>query len=143
MNRNQNYYASEIDKINKYLFTNDSTLKNLFNTKDLYLPDGVAYKIAYNLKRTNTNQLRKFLSMIKEAEHYAKNVSLDAGKEKLYRIVPLAAYAVGRKLFEKDFFDFIKNCITPKRLASLDDIIKFSTLFESIIAYRKEREEAK
>lgn len=143
MNRSNFYIDSPIQTVNKSLINKNATIEKMFGPNDLYLPDGIAYKIAHNLRSTNSNQLRKFFSMIKEAEYYAKNSNLNSGKEKLYRIIPLAAYSVGRGLLDKDFFEFLKICIKPERINSLEDIMKFSTLFESIVAYYKEREAKK
>jgi len=75
--------------------------------------------------------------MVKEAEELTKTDGFEKGLEKMFMILPLVAYAVGRELVEKDFFELMKVCINNDKLKSDKDIYTFSKFFESIVAYLK------
>ncbi len=115
----------------------DVTLFKCLTKEDLYLPEGKAYKIANGFKSTKSNQIRKIYSMVKEAEELTRTDGFEKGLEKMFMILPLVAYAVGRELVEKDFFELMKVCINNDKLKSDKDIYTFSKFFESIVAYLK------
>lgn len=129
---------TEISRTSDKLRASAFTLYKDFSSEDLYLPDGTAYRVALSLRRTETNQLRKFYTLIKEAEQISKTAGFEAGRDKLYTIVPIMAYAVAREYVDRDLYELIRVCVNSNKLKSEKDIKTFSKFFESIIAYRKE-----
>ncbi|HOI47456.1 MAG TPA: type III-A CRISPR-associated protein Csm2 [Bacilli bacterium] len=134
---NQQFEDSVIVKIAKELKANPKSCSEQLTMSDLYLPDGKAHKVANNLQKTNSNQVRKLFSMIKEAEHLAKTSEFSKAQEKLYMIIPMTAYAVGRELIHKDFYSLLETLISPSKIKTSKDIETFSKFFESIVAYLK------
>jgi len=131
------YEESVIVKIAKEIKANPKPLSEQLSSSDLYLPDGKAHKVALNLQKTNSNQIRKLFAMVKEAEHVAKTSSFTLGQEKLFMIIPMTAYAVGRELIHRDFYSLLESSINTIKIKSIKDIEIFSKFFESIVAYLK------
>jgi len=111
-------------------------LSEILTTVDVYLPEGKAHRIANDLRNTTSNQVRKIFSMVKEAEALGKK-DFNKGREKLFMIVPISAYAVGRKLIDQDFYKLLEVCINMTKIKTGKDIEMFSKFFESIVAYLK------
>ena len=105
----------------------------IYSTKD-----GLAYKYAdYLKKRMNTAQIRNIFSTIKEFELENRGVKNkeDFKSEKKYILLTQVAYAVGRKVVPRDFYDFMEFCV--ERIQNSDDLKTFVNFFEAIIAYHK------
>lgn len=136
----QGYSEKKTPEYTQKISKSGNPLSKDLTSEDIYLPDGKAAIIASELFKTSSNQVRKFYGMIKEAEHFAENGEFAKGKDKLYMIVPLAAYAFGRDLMDDNFYEFIKACIKKEKILSNDDIYTFSHFFESIVAYSKMKE---
>lgn len=121
----------------------DRPLSEYYADKEgLLLPDGYAYVVAEKFKYIPSHQLRKILSQVKIAKTEAEAEHFKEAKNKLFSLLPLAAYNVGRtKGLEKqnmrNLYDFLKENLKPQTLQSKEDIFAFDELFTSIIAYHK------
>lgn len=104
------------------------------------LPEGLADSAAYCLQKEgtklNTNQLRKFFSMVKEVEGYYKK-DFKRALNSLYLVIPLIAYSVGRKNCPKIFYELMTKCITPIKIKEPNDIESLIDFLEAIVAYSK------
>ncbi|MCF0260185.1 MAG: type III-A CRISPR-associated protein Csm2 [Erysipelotrichaceae bacterium] len=105
----------------------------------LYLQNGEAYQTAKNLKDISTHQLRKILTQSKLALLETENHpdQLDAGRNLLFSLLPLAAYNCGRDQNLRPLYNFLCENISEKTLVTREDIVVFDDLFTSIVAYHK------
>lgn len=117
-------------------------LKETLTCERINLSSGEAYKIGefFSGKKKgspeplNTNQLRKYFEQITNA------VRLDDFTEKrnaLFKVLPQIAYAVGRKVCPKKFYDLIDACISKSTLTDNEDINTFVDFLTAIVAYSK------
>ena len=125
---------SVIETISRKIRANGA-LSNTLTSQELYLPNMAAYNIAEELKSMETNQLRKIFEQIKNCETIIDD--FPKCKSNLYKVLPLTAYAVGRKKCLKQFFDLLNVCINDKALTTKKDIEVLIDFMTSIIAYSK------
>jgi CRISPR-associated protein Csm2 len=85
------------------------------------------------LKPMTTSQLRRFFGEVKRIEN-----DFDRNKEDIHMLLPMLAYAVGRKNDTKikDFETEMKAAILAVN-NSKDNYTRFVKIFESIVAYHK------
>lgn len=138
-NRKPNSHRSNDQVEWKELKKPDRPLSQYYADKsELLLPDGYAFKIAEHFqKKITTHQLRKILSLAKEAVLEADANHFDQARNKLYTLLPLSAYNAGRDKKNKELFKFLKANIKPETLKDKADIYIFDELITSIIAYHK------
>lgn len=111
-------------------------LSSTLTIEDITLPEKDAYNVASDIKgKLNTNQLRKIFEQIKETENDLPDMKVV--KNKLYKLLPLVAYAVGRDNCPKDFFKLLEACITDKALVDQEDVERLIEFLTSIVAYSK------
>ncbi|NUU99997.1 hypothetical protein XO12_07800 [Marinitoga sp. 1154] len=100
--------------------------------------EGIAYKYAEFLKKKNmkTVQIRNIFATLKEFEQANRGrTEEDFDNSKKYVLLTQTAYAVGRKVVPKNFYDFIEYCV--ERINTPDDLNVFVKFFETVIAYFK------
>lgn len=86
------------------------------------------------------NQLRKFFSKIKQIELQTKtnkdNIEISKEiKNKLYLLIPELAYAYGRQLIPREFYDLMKESI--EKIHKNEDFKRFVEFLTAIIAFYK------
>lgn len=127
---------SEIDKIIKKI-ENVSSFSEI-KPKDYADEDGYAAIIAKELKKLNTNQLRKFFGAVRDIE---KKKEWSDIEPELYLLKPKFAVSVGRKLIPKDFFKVMNVCLNKIDVGKNDEkkenFNTFVKFFEAIVAYHK------
>lgn len=116
-------------------------LSKALTCEDINLPDGYAAKLGAvfgkgkeDSSKLNTNQLRKYFEEINNA------VMLSTFNEKrmtLYKILPKIAYAVGRGVCPKRFYNLMSECISKESLKNDDDIQTLVDFLTAIVAYSK------
>lgn len=130
---------SEIDKIIKKI-ENVSSFSEI-KPKDYADEDGYAAIIAKELKKLNTNQLRKFFGAVRNIEK--KNEEWSNIEPELYLLKPKLAISLGRNLIPEDFFKVMNACLNKIDVGETDDDEKkenfnnFVKFFEAIVAYHK------
>ena len=131
---------SEIDKIIKKI-ENVSSFSEI-KPKVYAGEDGYAAIIAKELKKLNTNQLRKFFGAVRDIEK--KNEEWSDIEPELYLLKPKFAVSVGRNLIPEDFFKVMNACLNKIDVGEPDDDDKkkenfnnFVKFFEAIVAYHK------
>lgn len=139
--RNENQgknLQKEIEEI-KHKIKNANSLREVLKPEDFAKPDGWADKIAKGVQnKLKTNQLRKIFAEAKEiCDMKIKNPESDSTK--IYLLYPKLAYAKGRDLIPRDFYDLIKVCL-DKLVKSKDkeDFKMFKEFLTAIVAYNKE-----
>lgn len=119
------------------------TLKEVFAPEEYALPNGWAHKTAKRLSKQamNSNQLRKIFTQLKSIEEKVarnKNNELtDAQKNEILLIMPQIAYAKGRDLIPWEFYNLMRECITPKKIKDRDDYKSFVNFYTAVVAYSK------
>lgn len=111
------------------------------NNSEIYLQNGIAYKIASELKDLPTHQIRKILSQTKSALEIAEDnpKNFKQAQKRLFALLPLAAYNAGRNkaAVYKILYNFVKSNISEKTITTVEDIQIFDQLVTSIVAYHK------
>lgn len=102
---------------------------------------GAAHIVAIDIKKKEmkTTQLRKFFGHIKklEAETKGKKKGDSIESSKLYLIMPELAYALGRKLISKDFYELVKESINSNKIKTVEDFKQFVNFLSAVLAYHK------
>lgn len=130
---------SEIDKIIKKIENVSSFSK--IKPKVYAGEDGYAAIIAKELKKLNSNQLRKFFGAVRNIEK--KNEEWSDIEPELYLLKPKLAISLGRNLIPEDFFKVMNACLNKIDVGETDDDEKkenfnnFVKFFEAIVAYHK------
>ncbi|RKD31283.1 type III-A CRISPR-associated protein Csm2 [Thermohalobacter berrensis] len=135
--RNKNYrnpLSQLIKEIQKA-----KSLKEVFVPEKYALPDGWAFKTANTLigsNAMNTNQIRKIFGELKSIEEKLKREKdLDKCKNDILLIMPQVAYALGRRVVSKNFYDLMKECINLNKIKEPEDFIAFVKFFTAVVAY--------
>lgn len=118
-------------------------LKDVFKPEDYALPEGWAHKTAKSLSKQamNSNQLRKIFTQLKGIEEKIdRNKSselTDTQMNEILLIMPQIAYAKGRDLIPWEFYNLMRECITPKKIKDRDDYKSFVNFYTAVVAYSK------
>jgi len=91
-------------------------------------------------ERLKPTQLRKVFHSLKNVERKVKgkrNEPFD--RVEILNILPELAYALGRDLIPKEFYDLMKECLSQQKLKTVDDFYQFMKFLEAILAYHKYR----
>lgn len=133
---------SEIDKIIKKIENVASFSK--IKPKVYAGENGYAAIIAKELKKLNSNQLRKFFGAVRNIEK--KNEEWSDIEPELYLLKPKLAISLGRNLIPEDFFKVMNACLNKIDVGETDDddddekkenFNNFVKFFEAIVAYHK------
>lgn len=123
-----------------------SKIQALSNFSDLepayYAPEnGAAHIVARDIKNKEmkATQLRKFFGHIKkiEAETKGMDKSEKIESSKLYLILPELAYALGRNLISKEFYELMKISIQAGKIQTVADFKEFVSFLSAVLAYHK------
>lgn len=112
--------------------------------KDFTDLEGYAAKIAGSLDKESNSQLRKFFEPLVEIETMLRRgEKWEKLEGKLHMSIPMLAYAVGRKLVQKEFYTLMEACI--KKIDIQEDseeqkkesFKRFMEFLRAIVAYNK------
>jgi len=127
------------DKINDVIgkISEIDMLKNL-SARDFADEGGYADIVAKNSSSLNTTQLRKFFGAIRDLE---KKKDWKAIETEFYLLKPKIAYAVGRDLIKKPFYNFMMVCMgkvdsgtEEEKVENFKAMVNF---LEAVVAYHK------
>ncbi|GAB6190139.1 hypothetical protein JCM30566_18820 [Marinitoga arctica] len=112
-------------------------LSKFLEPKKYATTEGIAYKYANYLKnKMKTVQIRNIFATLKEFEQANRGkTGNNFDDSKKYILLTQTAYAVGRKVVPKNFYNFMEYCV--ERINSPEDLNVFVKFFETIIAYFK------
>ncbi len=106
---------------------------------------GAAHIIANSMgEKMKVNQLRKFFDQVKKfqlenCKGKEENKNIDI--KKLYILLPELAYALGRRLITKEFYNLMKIIIRDNngktRLKTVVDFNNFVEFLAAVLAYHK------
>ena len=97
--------------------------------------DSLAQKIGKDeLKPT---QLRKVFHALKDIQRTLKSQPFD--RSQVMKLIPELAYALGRGLIPKPFYDLMRICLSKEKLQNNDDFERLMDFLTAILAYHKMR----
>jgi len=100
--------------------------------------DILAKSFGKNLKPT---QLRKFFHALKDVQRNLKKQSFD--RKGIVKLLPELAYALGRELIPKQFYELMKVCLSAQRLKDDQDFERVMQFLTALLAYHKFHEKVK
>lgn len=123
-----------------------SRIKNLqrmsqLEVREFAQEDGLADKVvrAMDTDKLKPTQLRKVFHTLKTTQQVVKKQPPDNqfDSTELLRLMPTLAYAVGRELIPKEFYELMKEVLKPTRLQTNADFLRAFDFVEAILAYHK------
>ncbi|MGQ9629719.1 MAG: type III-A CRISPR-associated protein Csm2 [bacterium] len=137
----------DIEEVTKYIgeLPSFSKLEIEYYAVENGAADVIAKKLGDKMK---VNQLRKLFESIKgiERDCRGKDDSDKFETDKLYRILPELAYALGRGLITSDFYELVKTGIgnsNTTKFKTVGDFLRFKDFLSAIIAYNKKHQKGK
>ena len=105
--------------------------------------NGLADSLAQKFRKDDLKptQLRKIFNTLKQIERGVKIRKLEDSLERtqLVRLIPELAYASGRGLIPKSFYELMKMCLSPQKLKTNEDFMRLMDFLTAILAYHKMR----
>jgi CRISPR-associated protein Csm2 len=122
-----------------------SKLQNLDSMSDLSYEDfceenKYAHSLAQRWKgELKPTQLRKVFNQLKDQkkEVQKRDVKEVFDRKNIIKLMPMLAYACGRDLIPKDFYDIMKICLSKEKLKTNKDFILLVEFIEAILAFHK------
>jgi CRISPR-associated protein Csm2 len=102
------------------------------------LADNFIQALKQSRKELKATQLRKFFHQIKHMQHEVQR-SDTFDRLQVAQMMPILAYAVGRDLIPKDFYELMKLCFGQQRCQTKEDFLASANFLEAIMAYHKYR----
>ncbi|MEW6616518.1 MAG: type III-A CRISPR-associated protein Csm2 [Thermodesulfobacteriota bacterium] len=105
--------------------------------------NGAAHIVAKDVrKKMKVTQLRKFFGHIKKIQTKYKGKTTDkVDKSDLFLLMPELAYALGRELISKDFYELMKISLSPEKISTVKDFNCFVNFLSAVLAYHKMEKE--
>ena len=105
--------------------------------------NGLADSLAQKFKKDELKptQLRKIFHALKQIERGIKieNPEDKLDRTQIMKLLPELAYASGRGLIPKDFYDLMKTCLSSQKLKTNSDFMRLMDFLTAILAYHKMR----
>ncbi len=122
-----------------------SELQKLDSMWDLHLnkfcePEGYAHSLVqrWGKEGLKPTQLRKVFNQLKARKREVeKERDKEFNREKILPLLPMLAYACGRDLIPKDFYDIMKICLGQEKLKTNKDFVRLVEFVEAILAFHK------
>ncbi|MEM4368625.1 MAG: type III-A CRISPR-associated protein Csm2 [Candidatus Anstonellales archaeon] len=126
-------------EIINFINNSDNTMSNL-SPDDYAVENGAAYVVAKNVKdKMKINQLRKFFTRIKSIDNEIRmkkeDNNFDASKTVV--LLPELAYAYGRGLITREFYDLMKICLSETKIKTVKDFKRLVDFLSAVLAYHK------
>lgn len=132
----------DIDQLNQRL-NQAGTLSELLKPEEFAGENMVANHMAKKFKNDlNPTQMRKVFHAFKQIERKLKTRNDDDDIDENLRaeitlLIPNLAYAVGRKLLPKEFYNILKSGLHASKLRKVRDFRRLNQLLTAILAYQK------
>lgn len=103
------------------------------------IADSVAFQLRHSLKAA---QLRKFYGLCKRVDLELRGRDEDSDfpaefRPRIFRILPLLAYAKGRNNIPEGFYKFMKSVLDFNKIQKIRDYRTLIYLLEAVVAYHK------
>ena len=119
------------------------TLSQLLTPQDFAAEGLVAETMAKSFKgKLKPTQMRKVFHSFKQIERRLRASKDEEAirpelQAEISLQVPNLAYAVGRELLPKDFYDVLKLCLHQEKIKTAADVRRLNQLLTAILAYQK------
>lgn len=114
------------------------------------LADSLVQEFSKQKKDLKPTQLRKVFHELKAIQRDIRreikaqeDESLpfdDRFRRRVVRLMPTMAYATGRGLIPRDFYELMKMCLSSEKLKTYKDFLRTADFTEAIMAYHKFRQ---
>jgi len=131
-----------IDELTKQL-SQSGSLTALLLPEDFAGEDQVAASIAQKYKKDlKPNQTRRIFHTFKEIDRHTRRAQEDTplpddDRTRLTLLAPEMAYAVGRDLIPRDFYQVLKLCLQKDKIQTVGDLRRLVEFLSAILAYQK------
>jgi len=92
-----------------------------------------------SLKPTQLHKVFHTLKTMQQEVKKRANPSEPFDSAELLQLMPKLAYAVGRELIPKEFYQLLREVFDPKRLSTNADFLRAFDFVQAILAYHKYR----
>ena len=102
--------------------------------------NGAAHVVAKDIKKKmKVTQLRKFFGHIKKIQLKYKGEQADkkVDKSEFYLLLPELAYALGRDLISRNFYELMKMSLGSSKIEEVKDFNRFVDFLSAVLAYHK------
>lgn len=106
-----------------------------FNKQRKELKPTQLRKVFHELKAIQRDVLREI-----KGEEDKKQPFDERFRKRVMKLMPTMAYATGRGLIPKDFYEVMKMCLGPEKLKTYEDFLRLAEFIEAIMAYHKFRQ---
>lgn len=98
--------------------------------------DTLAREFGRDLK---SSQLRKVFGALKQVDIQVKRDPVDKplGRSEINRLIPELAYAFGRDLVPKGFYDLMKMSLSQTKMQTVGDFRRLMEFLTALLAYHK------
>ncbi len=98
--------------------------------------DTLAREFGRDLKAT---QLRKVFGSLKQVDLRLKTEAPQnpLARAEINRLIPELAYAFGRNLVPREFYELMKMCLSQTKLQSVGDFQRLMEFLTAVLAYHK------
>lgn len=106
-----------------------------FNKQRKELKPTQLRKVFHELKAIQRDVLREIKGEEDKKQSFDKPF-----RKRVMKLMPTMAYATGRGLIPRDFYEVMKMCLEPEKLKTYEDFLRVSEFIEAIMAYHKFRQ---
>jgi len=110
------------------------------NPADFAEEQGYADTLAREFGRElKSSQLRKVFGALKQVDIRFKSEPLDSPmpRGEINRLIPELAYAFGRELVPKGFYELMKMCLSQAKMQTVGDFRRLMEFLTALLAYHK------
>lgn len=127
----------------KELLSKSGPLSSLLRPEDFTGEGDVADTMASDYKKSlKPTQTRRIFHTIKQLEHQVRREADEKGltteqRTRLTLLGPELAYAAGRELIPKEFYEILKLGLRQDKLQTVGDLRRLVQFLTAIVAYQK------
>ncbi len=127
----------------KRQLSQSGTLTKLLKPEEFALEGQVAADIAQRYKdELKPNQARRIFYTFKEIDRNTRHASAeddlsDDDRMRLTLLMPELAYAVGRDLIPREFYEVLRLCLQRDKLQTVGDLRRLVQFLSAVLAYQK------
>ncbi len=127
----------------KNVLKQQGTLSRVLKPEEFATEEAVADVLASQFKTSlKPTQTRRIFHTIKQIENQTRRMTDDArlkeeDRLRLTLLVPELAYAAGRDLIPKEFYEILKLALAQDKLQTVGDLRRLVQFLTAIVAYQK------
>lgn len=127
----------------KRVLQQSGPLTKILKPEEFAVEGAVADRMASDFKSSlKPTQTRRIFHTIKQIENLTRRMEDDQRLEekdrlRLTLLIPELAYAAGRELIPKEFYEVLKLALAQDKLQTVGDLRRLVQLLTAIVAYQK------